>query len=413
MTSDIAMIAGKDPTIELGGGHSAFVRAHALAARAAGYQPHIFCIGATTGIQVTPYGVVHTMRNPWPLRDGAGLGVRNALLPLFAPILETAVVRFAALRPRPLVVHGFGPWWGSVAGSAARVCRPRAASVASIYTSMRHESEGKFSGLRGAPWRHAAGLYAEQAWMQLAILPSARRHLQGMDQYLANYDSIVKRLAQEDGWWTPVRKVPFAPEWAFDALPEPVRPAASDVPVIVCIARHDPRKGVDRLVRALAILRRQGTPFRARIIGNGDLLDLHRSLAQRLGLDDAVSIEGFVEDRWRVLREGHIFVLPSLQEGSGALAVIEAMAMGLPVVASAIDGIPEDVSENVEGLLVKPDDPSALAGALSRLVHSPKLRLTMGDAARRRFERQFAPGPFVGALGAVYESLGAVPSRQS
>ncbi len=411
LMSDIAMIAGKDPTIELGGGHSAFVRAHALAAKAAGYEPHLFCIGARTHSRATAFGAVHTLRNPWPLGPGVGLGVRNALLPLLAPLLETAVVRFAARHQQPLVVHGFGPWWSSVAASAAWACRPRAASVGSIYTSMLHERDGKLSGLRGARRRDAIGLYAEQAWMQFGVLPGVRRHLRGMDQYLVNYDSVLRRLQREDEWWTPVRKIPFAPEWAFEALPSPDRQPSPGVPVIVCIARHDPRKGVDRLIRACAILRDGGVPFRARLVGNGDLLAAHRTLVERLGLAGIVSVEGFVEDGWGVLREGDLFVLPSLQEGSGSLAMVEAMAMGLPIVASAIDGIPEDMDAGVEGLLVEPDDPSALAAALARLLRDPELRLAMGAAARKRFERQFAPGPFVEALADVYASLGAAPGR--
>ena len=165
---------------------------------------------------------------------------------------------------------------------------------------------------------------------------------------------------------------------------------------------------MDVLLRALARLRQGGVPFRARLAGPGRLLARHRALARRLGLGGAV-LPGFVADRGQHLATADIFVLPSIQEGSGALALIEAMQAGLPIVASGIDGLREDICDGQNGVLVPPGDPEALAAALGALLGDAARRHRLGQAARRTYEERFAPEAFTAALGTVYQELGLRP----
>jgi len=182
-------------------------------------------------------------------------------------------------------------------------------------------------------------------------------------------------------------------------------------PLIVAVARHDPRKGWEVLLAALDLLRRQGVPYRACLLGGGRLLAEDRSRARRLGLGASVALPGEVPDPFPYLERAEIFVLPSRAEQSGSLALLEALQAGCAVVASAVDGIPEDVVDGESALLVPPGDPAALAGALARLLAAPALRRRLAAGARRLFAARFSAPAFTAALGEVYAELGVMPRR--
>jgi glycosyltransferase involved in cell wall biosynthesis len=104
-----------------------------------------------------------------------------------------------------------------------------------------------------------------------------------------------------------------------------------------------------------------------------------------------------------------VFALPSLEEGGGSLAVAEAMQYGLPVVASNCDGIGEDVTNGVDGLLVPPGDPWALATALERLTADLALCREMGAKAHETYNRRFSARAMCDGLARVYAGLGFEP----
>lgn len=145
------------------------------------------------------------------------------------------------------------------------------------------------------------------------------------------------------------------------------------------------QKGLETLVRAMALLP-SSHPFRIRIVGEDwSGIETLRSLAQRLGIADRMTIVGKL-DREALLEEyanAHFLVLPSLFEPFG-IVLLEAMATGLPVVASRVGGIPEIVVDGRTGLLVEPGNAHALAEALFRISGDDGLRHSMGREARER-----------------------------
>ena len=109
---------------------------------------------------------------------------------------------------------------------------------------------------------------------------------------------------------------------------------------------------------------------------------------QKLGLSEKVQFLGYQNNILEILRSMDIFILPSLWEGMPN-AILEAMAAGLPVVATNVGGTPEVVVDGETGFLVPPRDPEALANAIKLLIDDPELRKKFGQAGRERVERHF------------------------
>ena len=165
---------------------------------------------------------------------------------------------------------------------------------------------------------------------------------------------------------------------------------------MVCVATLKDYKGHAHLLDACAILRKQGVPFVCECIGDGDLRpQIERRIAE-LGLTGHVHLLGFqtADKVLRHLAAAHCMVLPSIITGRGKMegipvAIMEAMAMRLPIVASAISGIPEIVANGVNGILVEPGNAGELAAALQNIYRNPEMALAMGEAGRQTVARDY------------------------
>ncbi len=410
--------------LEIGGGHSSYVRAHARAALRAGFRPHVFCASFETRIVETDFGMVHRIRSLWPFpRRHSPLGFRGyvPLVVVYAPQIAAGVERFLLPHGGPHLIHSFGVW-GHAGVAVSKRLRQRgvdAIPVLSSYTSIVHESAAKVRGLNAAHGGvQRIAFRAEHLWETLVIDRYERRAHMGSRVVIVNYESVRRLLSARYPIAAKCRRLPYTSELAF--LHEPSkRPAEAPTaitrlqpvssPLIVAVSRHDPRKGVDTLLRALARLRAAGGQFRACLVGGGPLLEAHQRLARELGLEHCVAIEGFVPDAYQYLQCADVFVLPSLQEGSGSLSLIEALQAGVPVVASNCDGIPEDVVDGDSALLVPPGNVSELARSIARVIDDAELRRSLSRRARETFETKFSVDTFTEALRAIYAEFGFSP----
>jgi glycosyltransferase involved in cell wall biosynthesis len=170
---------------------------------------------------------------------------------------------------------------------------------------------------------------------------------------------------------------------------------------IVAVARLSSEKDVANLVRAAALAAQRVPALRVEVAGGGPCLDDLKRLAARLNVGDRIAFLGEVRDVRALLCHARFFVLSSRSEGI-PLTVLEAMACGLPVVATRVGGLPEVVEEGVTGLLVPPADPAALADAIVRLCNDPFGRERMGRAGGRRAEELFDVRRMVAQYEALY-----------
>jgi len=173
-----------------------------------------------------------------------------------------------------------------------------------------------------------------------------------------------------------------------------------NAPVAGAVSRLDPVKGVCFLIQALARL----DGVRLAIAGDGPERAALEALAERLGVAGRVHWLGQRGDVQRLLPAFDLFVQPSLHEGLPN-TVLEAMAAGLPVVATGVGGTPEAVVDGVTGLLVGPGDPEMLARAISRLLDDPATRQAMGQAGRERVVQHFTVERMVAQIETLYEQL--------
>ena len=163
---------------------------------------------------------------------------------------------------------------------------------------------------------------------------------------------------------------------------------SSEEIVIVCAARLSERKRIDILLESLAQLQGDVPPWKCLILGSGQLESPLKALSARLGFVDAVRFMGFVDDVKPFMCTGDVYVSPSEKEGFG-LTLVEAMACGLPCIATNIEGHNEIIMDGDTGLLVPSGSSTHLATALHRLLMNDKERKRMGVNARRRVEDHF------------------------
>jgi glycosyltransferase involved in cell wall biosynthesis len=183
---------------------------------------------------------------------------------------------------------------------------------------------------------------------------------------------------------------------------------AADEVLIGSAGRLDDQKGFDDLVAAMGLLKKR--PIRCVVLGEGPSRPRLEAHIRRLGIERQVMLLGERDDMTSWLSALDVFVLPSLWEGLPN-ALLEAMAMGLPVVATAVDGVAEAVETEKNGILVPPGRPGALAAAITRLALDPSTRARLGEAAKETVSRDFTLIGMMAAYESAYAGLAGAQSH--
>jgi glycosyltransferase involved in cell wall biosynthesis len=333
-------------------------------------------------VQVSAYVTSGLPDDPSPL-TGHGLRVTAG------PLGTSRVRRLAALaahirRERPDVVHAHLEYETAVVAVAHRLAGSGAAVLMHMHNTARLAPGTLLHRAQRLAMRRAdlilcgSRAVADDQMAHYGVSP-ARTRVWYLGVHLDHLDRVLAEARPDPG---------PAGEWL----------------TLVFAGRLVPLKGVDILLRAVARL--GGCPVRLLVVGEGPERPCLEAMAQDLGLCDRVSFLGqrTHEEVYRALAGAHLYVHAARHEALG-FTILEAMASGLPVVATAVEGIPEAVADGQSGLLVPPESPEALAQAIGWMLDHENERQAMGQAGRRIVEQRFSMAVRAVELEGIYHEL--------
>lgn len=315
-------------------------------------------------------------QHPVPRRaEQAGVEVGRITVSGRGYFTEYRAIRRMIRSFRPDVVHTHGYRSDLVAGAAAR--HERIPWISTVHG---------FTG--GGPKNR---LYE---WLQRR----ASRRAQGV---IAVSHPLRDRLERDGVPAERVRVIPnaWSPKPALDrAGARRTLGVSGNAPLLGWVGRLSGEKGADVFLDALALM--PDLAWQASILGSGREEAQLRGRAQARGIADRITWLGLVPDAARVFPAFDVYVLSSRTEGT-PIALFEAMASGVPIVATSVGGVP-DVVSGAEATLVPSDDPASLAGALRATLSAPEAAAGRADRARARLAAQFASGPWLDAHERLY-----------
>ena len=180
------------------------------------------------------------------------------------------------------------------------------------------------------------------------------------------------------------------------------RSRSGDEVRIGCVSRLSREKGVDVLMEAFRRVASAHSGARLVLVGDGLERAALEAMSRQFGLDARVQFLGMRDDVPEILRDVDVFVLPSRTEGL-PMALLEAMAAGLPIVATAVGGVPEAIRDEEAGLLVPPENPDAMARAILRLASDEALRKRLAGGARKTFLARYELSRMIDAYERLME----------
>lgn len=281
------------------------------------------------------------------------------------------------------VIHAHTPRTAVVGRLAAR-----RAGVPFIYHV--HSPAGRDSTRRLLNWVNATAEWAavRRADHLIAVSPSLREYM------------IARGI--------PAERITYVPNGVPGQLKLVERHAPTGTWTLGAVALFRPRKGIEVLLEAIAMLRSRDVDVRLRAVGGFETPEYEREvrgLAERLNLGSAIDWVGFTRDVNRELASIDLFVLPSLFGEGLPMVVLEAMAAGLPVVASHVEGVPEAIIHRTTGLLVEPGSVSQLAATIEEVIAGEVDYAQLSRAAQERHASHFSDAKMAEGVAKVYRDV--------
>lgn len=194
--------------------------------------------------------------------------------------------------------------------------------------------------------------------------------------------------------------------------PSKEKPQTSDVQLLY-ISRLTWQKGIETLIKACGILKEKGVHnYKLTVVGEGHLKGAMFSLIEKFNISDKVDFLGWknLEELPEIYRNADIFILPSVMEGMPSV-VLQAMACGLPIIASRVKGFEEILEENVNGLTAEYNNPTEFASAIEKLIKSPELRKTMSKNSYEK-SKHFSWESIAKQYLEVYKTILGIKEKQ-
>lgn len=257
------------------------------------------------------------------------------------------------------------------------------------------------SEMLGTPYgftAHAQDIFVPSYRKRLAGRIQAARYIITISDYNKSYlRKLFPDLAQQIAARARTIHMGVSPDAIASHPPQPRALSANEPATLLTVGRLTEKKGHMVMVRALKMLRQRGIPVRWVVAGEGPERPALDQAVIQAALSDVALFVGAVNSKTRMdwLTQSHVFVLPCVVARNGDMdgipvALMEAMAAGVPVISTSLSGIPELITDSQEGLLVPPGDAVALADAVETMLNRPDLRAACSVVAWQKVKREFS-----------------------
>ncbi len=275
-------------------------------------------------------------------------------------------------------------------------CRPAFAAARAAGAALVATNHLPTINPRDYSWKGRAMLQVVNTLIDMTIVASEANRRLAMENYLLPADRL-----KTIGYGVDTRQ--FSPHVDGNHLRREFLESSEGL-LVGTVGRLSPQKGHASFIEAAALVLSRFPTARFIIEGEGELRAPLAAQIRAMGLDGVIKLIGTRRDIPELMAALDIFVLTSTFEGL-PLSLLEAMASSKAVVAPSIDGIPDAVEDGVTGRLVPPRDAGAVAEAIMGLLGNPALRRRMGEAGRRRVEREFTVERMVDRTEELYQSV--------
>ena len=393
----IFLVSGKSP-VSNPGGYAAYAHNLALVFQELGHPVYIIAQGSQSSVGKTTLGEEHIISINVINRLPFLKSIELAALPIFAPFFSReieGIIRQKAYKD--FVIWGMGPW--SYAGVSLKKRFSRRAKFISFYpTTFLHEMKGSYNAIRILDYglkmklkyffvvqiiSRLYGLLESQTIKYADLITLNYRY---PESFLMTQFKIGSEKFRQMSYYVDVfkRKAPT------EISEEKLRRIFLQHKTLIIVCRQDPRKGINFLLHAFKQVQKEIKNLKLIIVGSGTMLEPNRTIAMKLGINKDVIFAGFVADFEPLLKKADLFVFPAIEEGSGSLSVLEAMKFGKAMVVTDCDGIPEDIINKENGLVVPRMDTGSLAKAIIELVNDKRLAKQLGQNAKKRYEEKYS-----------------------
>ncbi len=302
-------------------------------------------------------------------------------------------------NPEEVIVYSAGIW--GIAGVKLKKIYKnlnlKITSLVGYFTTHKHEYRGHVIGTVVRDYGIGTYLFMKALYFFAVFFysPIEKKMLNETDKIVVHYESTKKILIKEfkNLDINKIKKIPYFIDIysrKSDNKFKNIKSAVNKKINVSVICRQDPRKSINTFLKAVKILFDKNYDFNCFIAGSGVFLKNNIKLSKKLKIYDKVKFLGFVESVEDVLNYTDIYVLPSVEEGSGAISLLEAMHKGVAIVTTLCDGIPENFINNKTALLVKMQDYNKMAEAIELLLTNSKKRKEIATNVKKDYIKRFS-----------------------
>lgn len=397
----IFLISGKSPVTKPGG-YAAYSHNLAKVFIKLGHTVYIIAQGDNKSIKKTEIGYEHLVTagfiNKLPFFNSLEL----AALPIFSYFFIKEINKIIKEKKiDKFIIWGAGPW--SYAGVYIKnKYKKRAKFISSYFTTLPHEMLGSYNAINIRDY----GLITKiKYFLVLNIIANIYAKLENSivhtcDLVVVHYKSTKNILKKQFSLsFNKMRQISYYVEIFQRSTTKNIQDLKIEKKLeivykknktIIIVCRQDPRKGINYLLRAFKIVIQKYKNLKLIIVGSGSMFKQNLELSRKLDIEENVIFTGFVSNFKPFLKKADIFVFPAIEEGSGSLSILEAMKEGKAIISTNCDGIPEDIVNNKDGLLVPMMNEFLLAEAILKLLTDPKLTRDLGFNTKKAYDHKFS-----------------------